>query len=140
MGRQVSFLSAAAGRGAVIDVRRAILLLPFALAACDEPPPVATLTETPSQFVGTWEASLADCEVGGGPSHVKVAAKELVFPDSRLEVTGALPDGDAAVRVDGHLKTSLGEADSSIRLELLDSGQTLTVVNGAGIIPRVKCP
>lgn len=121
-------------------MRRTILLFPLVLAACDEPPPVATLTETPPQFVGTWEASLADCEAGGGPSHVKVAANELVFPDSRLEVTGALPDGESAVRVDGHLKTSLGEADSSIRLELSDGGRTLTVVNGAAIVPRVKCP
>jgi len=117
-----------------------MLFLPFVLVACDEPPPAATLTETPQQFLGTWEANLADCEAGGGPSHVVVAENELVFPDSRLDVTGALPDGEAAVRVDGHLETSLGEADSSIRLELSDGGRTLTVVNGAGIIPRVKCP
>lgn len=109
------------------------------LAGCDEPPPAATLTETPAQFVGTWDASLDDCKSGGGPSRVKVAANELIFPDSRLEVTGALPDGEAAVRVDGHLTTSMGDADSSIRLELSDGGRTLTVVNGSGLVPRVKC-
>jgi hypothetical protein len=71
---------------------------------------------------------------------VIVAANELVFPDSRLAVTGALPDGAHAVRVDGHLKTSMGEADSSIRLELSEGGRTLSVVNGSGIVPRMKCP
>lgn len=110
------------------------------VSACEGPPPAATLTETPPQFFGTWEANLADCEAGGGPSHVKVAADELVFPDSRLDVTGASPDGETAVRIDGHLKTSMGEADSSIRLELSDGGRTLTVVNGSAIVPRVKCP
>lgn len=109
------------------------------LAACDEPPPAATLKETPAQYLGTWDASVADCEAGGGPSRVKVAADELVFPDSRLAVTGALPDGDNAVRVDGELTTTMGNASSSIRLELSDGGKTLTVVNGSTLVPRVKC-
>lgn len=110
------------------------------LAACDEPPPAATLKETPAQYLGVWEASLADCEAGGGPSRVEVAADALVFPDSRLAVTGALPDGDRAVRVDGELTTTMGGGPSSIRLELSDGGRTLTVVNGSNLVPRVKCP
>lgn len=109
------------------------------LASCDEPPPVATLTETPAQYLGIWDASVADCEAGGGPSRVKVAVDELVFPDSRLAVTGALPDGDRAVRVDGELTTTMGGGPSSIRLELSDGGQTLMVVNGSTLTPRVKC-
>lgn len=110
------------------------------LTACDEPPPAATLTETPAQYLGTWDASIADCEAGGGSARVKVAADELVFPDSRLAVTGALPDGDRAVRVDGELTTTMGSGQSSIRLELSDGGRTLNVVNGANLVPRVKCP
>jgi len=109
------------------------------LAGCDEPPPVATLTETPAQYLGIWDASVADCEAGGGPSRVKVTVDELVFPDSRLAVTGALPDGDRAVRVDGELTTTMGGGPSSIRLELSDGGQTLMVVNGSTLTPRVKC-
>lgn len=114
-------------------------LVMLGLAACDEPPPAATLKETPEQYVGTWAGSVAECEAGSGPLRLTVARDELVFPDSRLAVTGALPDGDAAVRVDGHLQTTMGEADSSIRLELSDGGKTLTVVNGATLAPRVKC-
>lgn len=121
-------------------VRRFLVLGCLALlGACDEPPPTATLKETPSQYLGTWDASVADCEAGGGPSHVVVTASEVVFPDSRLAVTGALPDGERAVRIDGHLKTTMGEADSSVRLELSEGGRTLTVVNGANLVPRVKC-
>lgn len=123
---------------------RLALVMPFAclglLAACDEPPPAATLTETPAQYLGVWDASVADCEAGGGPSRVKVAADELVFPDSRLAVTGALPDGDRAVRVDGELTTTMGGGSGSIRLELSEGGRTLTVVNGSTLAPRVKCP
>ena len=114
-------------------------LVILGLAACDEPPPAATLTETPAQYVGTWAGSDAECEAGAGPLRVTVAPDELVFADSRLAVTGALPDGDTAVRVDGHLQTSMGEGDSSIRLELSDGGRTLTVVNGANLAPRIKC-
>lgn len=109
------------------------------LVACDEPPPAATLKATPAQYLGTWDASVADCEAGGGPSRVKVAADELLFPDSRLAVTGALPDGERAVRVDGELTTTMGGGPSSIRLELSDGGRTLTVVNGSTLVPRVKC-
>jgi hypothetical protein len=110
------------------------------VAACDEPPPAATMTGVPVQYLGVWDASLADCETGGGPSRVKVAADELVFPDSRLAVTGALPDGEKAVRVDGELTTTMGGGPGSIRLELSDGGQTLMVVNGSTLVPRVKCP
>lgn len=123
-------------------MKRIVLLMASLalLAGCDEPPPAATLTATPAQYVGTWEASAEDCKAGGGPSHVVVAADRLVFPDSQLAVTGALPDGERAVRVDGELTTSMGGGPSSIRLELSDDGRTLTVVNGSNLVPRVKCP
>lgn len=110
------------------------------LAACDEPPAPATLKETPAQYVGVWDASVGDCEAGGGPNRVSISANEMVFPDSTLTVTGVAPDGETAARLDGHLKTTMGEADSSIRLELSDGGKTLSVVNGSAIVPRVKCP
>lgn len=116
------------------------LALTVTLASCDEPPAPATLTETPSKYVGVWDVSLADCEAGGGPQVVSVAAHEVIFPDSHLAVTGALPDGPNAARVDGHFKTDMAEWDGSIRLELADGGKTLNVVNGSNLVPRVKCP
>lgn len=120
------------------------IALPFTclllLAACDEAPAPATLKETPAQYVGVWDASVGDCEAGGGPNRVSISATEIVFPDSTLAVTGASPDGETAARIDGHLKTTMGEADSSMRLELSDGGRTLSVVNGSTIVPRVKCP
>ncbi len=110
------------------------------LAGCDEAPPRATLTTTPEKFVGTWDVSLEDCKAGRGPVTVIVAADEVLFPDSRLAVTGAALDGEMAARIDGHFKTAVAEWDGSIRLELEDGGKVLNVVNGSTLVPRVKCP
>lgn len=116
----------------------ALFLIP--LAGCDDPAPAATLSEVPAVFVGRWDVSLADCEAGAGPQTVSVGASEIIFPDSRLDVTGAAPDGADAVRADGHFKTSQAEWDGSVRLELADGGSVLNVVNGSALVPRVKCP
>ncbi len=107
--------------------------------ACDEPPPVATLTEAPAQFVGEWDASVADCGLGG-PHGVSVTPTEVVMEDTRVQVTGVLPDGENAARIDGHFTGPGREWEGSVRLELSRSGQELSVVNGATIVPRVKCP
>ncbi len=115
-------------------------LLILGLTACDEPPPLATLQATPAKFVGTWDVSLDDCKAGRGGSTVIVTADEVLFSDSHLAVTGALPDGANAARIDGHFKTEMAEWDGSIRLELADGGRTLNVVNGSTVAPRVKCP
>ncbi len=120
---------------------RVSALLPILLlAACDEPPAPATLTETPAQYIGTWDVSVDDCKAGRGGMTVIVAADEVLFSDSHLAVTGALPDGANAARIDGHFKTEMAEWDGSIRLELADGGKTLNVVNGSTLVPRVKCP
>ncbi len=108
-------------------------------AACDEPPPVATLTATPEKFVGTWDVSADDCRAGRGFSTVIISEHEVLFSDSQLTVNGALPDGANAARIDGHFKTEMAEWDGSIRLELADGGKTLNVVNGSTVAPRVKC-
>lgn len=109
------------------------------LAACDEPPPAATLQEVPVAFVGQWEGDPGECGVGGALS-LAVTGTELRFPDSSITVTGVAPDGEIAARVDGHFKSAEAEWDGSVRLELSDGGQTLNVVNGATMNPRVKCP
>ena len=117
------------------------LSIPFLLlAACDEPPAPATLTSTPTQFVGTWDISPEDCKAGRGFSTVIVSENEVLFSDSQLTVAGALPDGPNAARIDGHFKTEMAEWDGGIRLELSDGGKTLNVVNGSNLVPRVKCP
>lgn len=121
-------------------MRALAALFTLTLAACDEPPPVATLTETPAKFVGTWDVSADDCRAGRGFSTVIISANEVLFSDSHLTVTGALPDGPNAARVDGHFKTEMAEWEGSIRLELADGGKTLNVVNGSTVAPRVKCP
>lgn len=116
------------------------LSVPFLLlAACDEPPPAATLTEVPAEFVGQWEGDVGDCGRGGALS-LAVTATELRFSDSSIAVTGVAPDGEIAARVDGHFKSADAEWDGSVRLELSDGGRTLNVVNGATMNPRVKCP
>ncbi len=109
-------------------------------AACDEPPAPATLTEVPAQFVGLWDLSSDNCEAGGGPQSVIVRADEVAFEDSHLAVTGASPDGDRAVRVDGHFTGPGREWTGSVRLELAEGGQELSVVSGTPVVPRVKCP
>lgn len=119
-------------------MRCAVIIAAVLLTACDEPPAPATLKEVPAQFVGLWDVSLADCEAGGGPQAVTINTAEIVFSDSHLAVTGAAPDGDTAARVDGHFTGPGAEWDGSVRLEL--DGETLSVVNGSNVVPRVKCP
>lgn len=109
------------------------------LAACDEPPPVATLTEVPAQFAGEWDASVAACGLGGEHA-VTVTPTEVVMEETKVQVTGVLPDGENAARIDGHFTGPEREWDGSVRLELAKGGQELSVVNGSTIVPRVKCP
>ena len=109
------------------------------LAACDPPPPTATLTEVPAKFVGRWDRTLEECRTGG-PLSVRVTASEVMFPDSRIAVTGVAPDGANAARVDGHFASEVAEWDGSVRLELADGGKELNVVNGTPVSPRMKCP
>ena len=89
-------------------------------------------------FVGSWDAVGGDCS-GTGPSAVKVTSTEVVFPDSRIDVTGVAPDGPNAARVDGHFTSADAQWDGAVRLELANGGQELNVVNGSALSPRVKC-
>lgn len=109
------------------------------VAACEPPPPAATLGEIPEAFVGSWDRSAGDCG-GGGSLAVMVAPKLVTFPDSHIDVTGVAPDGEIAVRVDGHFTSTMAEWDGSVRLELANGGEELNVVNGTPVSPRVKCP
>lgn len=118
-------------------MRHAAVWIALLVTACGEPPP-ATLTEIPAQFIGEWDASLADCGVGGGAMAVGVAPAEVRFPDSRLAVTGVAPDGRNAVQVSGHFTGPDVAWDGAVRLELGDG--VLSVVNGMPVVPRVKCP
>jgi hypothetical protein len=105
---------------------------------CDEPPPVATLSEVPAQFVGAWDASLAECG-RGGPHAATITPTEVVMEDTKVQVTGVAPDGEMAARVDGHF-TGPGRAwEGSVRLELGRGGRELSIVSGSTIVPRVKC-
>lgn len=108
------------------------------LAACEEAPPAATLSEVPAQFVGAWDESVGACGQGG-PNAVTVAPSEVVMEETSVKVTGVAPDGDDAARVDGHFTGPGREWDGSLRLELSDGGRELNVVNGSKIVPRVKC-
>jgi len=108
-------------------------------SACDEPPPAATLSEVPARFVGRWDASIGDCG-RSGPYAVTVTPTDVLMEDTRVQVTGAAPDGETAVRVDGHFTGPGAEWDGSVRLELGDGGRELSVVSGSAIVPRVKCP
>lgn len=110
----------------------------FLAAACDSPPPEATLQEIPQAFVGEWDGA-GECG-GGGALALSITTKEIVSRDSRIAVTGVAPDGETAVRVDGHRKTAEASWDGSVRLELANGGQELNLVNGAPVVPRVKCP
>lgn len=109
------------------------------VAGCDEPPPAATLKEIPEAFVGNWDRSVGDCGRGGALA-VRVAPRLVTFPDSRIDVTGVAPDGEIAVRVDGHFTSTMAEWEGSVRLELANGGKELNVVNGSTLTPRVKCP
>lgn len=110
-----------------------------ALAACEEPPPAATLSEVPAQFVGRWDASVGDCGLGG-PNAVTVTPTEVVMEDTKVQVTGVAPDGEIAARVDGHFTGPGREWEGSVRLELGRGGRELSVVSGSAVVPRVKCP
>ncbi len=119
---------------------RAIVGLAILFAvACDPPPPEVTLTEVPAQFVGDWDASVGDCGQGG-PNAVTVTPTEVVMEDTKVAVTGVAPDGETAARVLGRFTGPGQEWDGSIRLEISADGRELNVVNGATIVPRVKCP
>lgn len=107
------------------------------VAACDEPPPEATLKEIPTAFVGRWDGP-GQCGAGGALA-LTVEPNLLQFADSKVEVSGVAPDGEAAARVDGHFTGPGAEWDGSVRLELSNGGQELNVVNGATLSPRVKC-
>jgi hypothetical protein len=120
-------------------MRAALALVLVVLAACDEPPPVATLSEVPAQFVGLWDARVDDCG-GGGPHAVTVMPTEVVMEETRVQVTGVAPDGATAVRVDGHFTGPGAAWDGSVRLELGNGGRELSVVSGSAVVPRVKCP
>lgn len=109
------------------------------MAACEEPPPAATLKEVPAQFVRDWDASIGDCGRGGANA-VTVTPTEVVMEDTKVQVTGVAPDGDTAARVDGHFTGPGREWDGSMRLELGRGGRELSVVSGSAVVPRVKCP
>lgn len=107
--------------------------------ACEEPPPQPTLTAVPAQYLGAWDETVGACG-GGGPNAVTVTPTEVIMEDTRVAVTGVAPDGETAARVVGRF-TGPGQAwDGSIRLEVSADGRELNVVNGAMIVPRVKCP
>lgn len=108
------------------------------LAACDDPPPLATLSEIPQVYVGRWDGA-GQCGAGGALA-LSITTKEVVFADTRIDVTGVAPDGENAARVDGHFTGPGAEWDGAVRLELSNGGQELNVVNGATLSPRVKCP
>lgn len=113
------------------------LLLAF--AACEEPPPPPTLVEVPAQYLGGWDENVGACGQGG-PNAVTVTPTEVVMEDTKVAVSGVAPDGETAARVLGRF-TGPGQAwDGSIRLEVSADGRELNVVNGAMIVPRVKCP
>jgi hypothetical protein len=122
-------------------MRRLALAIPILLlaAACDDPPPVATLHEIPAAFVGAWDASVDDCGHGGSLA-VSVAPDEVRFSDSTIVVTGVAPDGPDAARVDGKFTSAETSWDGAVRLELANGGRELNVVNGSTLSPRVKCP
>lgn len=120
-------------------MRVALALVLIALAACEEPPPQATLTEVPAQFLGAWDESVGACGQGG-PNGVTVTPAVVVMEETTMQVTAVAPDGENAARVDGHFTGPGREWDGSVRLELSDGGRELSVVNGATIVPRVKCP
>lgn len=109
----------------------------LALTACDDAPPAATLKEIPASFLGSWDAN-GECGAGGALA-VTVTPTEVVFPDSKIAVTGVAPDGETAARVDGHFTSSDAQWDGAVRLELANGGQELNVVNGSALHPRVKC-
>lgn len=109
----------------------------LALAACDDAPPAATLKEIPAAFLGSWDAS-GECGAGGALA-VTVTPTEVVFPDSKIAVTGVAPDGETAARVDGHFTSSDAQWEGAVRLELANGGQELNVVNGSSLHPRVRC-
>jgi hypothetical protein len=119
-------------------MRRAVVCFVLLASGCEGPPPAETLVEVPAQFVGVWDASLADCAAGGGPLAVTVTPAEVTFPDSRLAVADVAPDGANAARIDGHFTGPGSEWDGSVRLELGDG--VLSVVSGTPVVPRVKCP
>lgn len=119
-------------------MRRALVAFVLLASACEEPPPVGTLADIPSQFIGVWDASLADCATGGGPLSVTITSAEITFPDSKLAVRDAAPDGKNAARIDGHFTGPGSEWDGAVRLELGDG--VLSVVSGTPVVPRVKCP
>ncbi len=108
-------------------------------AACEPPPPVATLTEIPPAFHGRWDFTPGDCEAGSEHA-IQVSASEVVLPDSRLDVKGVAPDGETALRADGHFTNPMAEWDGSVRLELAEGGAVLNAVTGSTVVPRVKCP
>lgn len=118
-------------------MRRALVAFVLLTSACEDPPPAGTLAEVPAQFVGVWDASLADCAAGGGPLAVTITPGEITFPDSKLDVRDAAPDGESAARIDGHFTGPGAEWDGSVRLELGDG--VLSMVNGTPVVPRVKC-
>jgi hypothetical protein len=107
------------------------------LGACDDAPPAATLKEIPTAFLGSWDAS-GECGAGGALA-VTVTPTEVVFPDSKIAVTGVAPDGETAARVDGHFTSSDAQWEGAVRLELANGGQELNVVNGSSLHPRVRC-
>lgn len=108
-------------------------------AACEPPPPAATLTQIPPAFHGRWDFSVVDCK-SGSEHAIQVSASEVVLPDSRLDVKGVAPDGETALRADGHFTNPMAEWDGSVRLELAEGGSVLNAVTGSTVVPRVKCP
>lgn len=118
--------------------RPGFAMLLLLAAACDEAPPAATLSEIPAAFVGSWD--IAGACGADSQSGVVVSPREVRFSDSKIEVTGVAPDGEAAARVDGRFTSSDAQWDGAVRLELADGGRELNVVNGSALHPRVKCP
>ncbi|EGF90403.1 hypothetical protein ABI_34240 [Asticcacaulis biprosthecium C19] len=100
--------------------------------------PVATGDGIPDAFTGRWDASTAAC-ASTSDMKLVIKPKELEFYESSgsvQSVTMASPTDITAVAA------MSGEGEQwqrTLRMELGDSGKTLTIDGGVGGV-RVRCP
>ena len=112
-----------------------LLLLPTIVAAADLAPVV------PSQFVGEWNARVADCATGENDSSLRIRKSDVAYFESYGPIKAIVSHGRYEIALILELS---GDGETWIATEhfkLSPSGNKLTSVNqpGDGFV-RYRCP
>ena len=113
----------------------ALALLPITVAAAD------LVQAVPSQFIGEWNASVADCGTGLNDSALRISKKQIKYYESDGPIKAVVSHGRYEIALILELSGEGATWISTEHFELSQDGDTLTSINqpGEGFV-RYRCP